>query len=97
MPRGRPYWQRKTNGVGKSIRDNCLANEYQLTCSAVSFLRLPQIPGHVTSTAIDYGFTPVFYSKTGFAAPNGGRIKVALTGGPSARPSVCDLNFSVGA
>lgn len=51
----------------------------------------------VSSVPIDNGFTQVFYEKGGFAAPNGGRIKIALTGGPGARPSLCDLNFSVGA
>lgn len=49
------------------------------------------------SIPIDDGFTEIRYALAGFAAPNGGRIKVALTGGPASRPSVCDLNFSVGA
>lgn len=49
------------------------------------------------SIPIDEGFTEIRYALANYAAPNGGRIKVALTGGPGARPSVCDLNFSVGA
>lgn len=51
----------------------------------------------VSTVAIDNGFSQVFYAKPAFAAPNGGRIKLVLTGGPAARPAICDLNFSVGA
>ncbi len=49
------------------------------------------------SIPIDDGFTEIRYALSNYHAANGGRIKLALTGGPGARPSVCDLNFSVGA
>lgn len=44
-----------------------------------------------SSVAIDRGFIEQQNTKTGITAPNGGRLKLTLTGDPSARPSVSDL------
>ena len=42
-------------------------------------------------TPIDGGFVEHTYSKSGFAAADGGRIKITLTGNPAARPAIADL------
>jgi hypothetical protein len=43
------------------------------------------------TTPIDEGFVEYSYEKTAFAAPDGGRIKITLTGTPAARPAIADL------
>lgn len=49
-----------------------------------------------SSSPIDGGFIERTYSRPSHAAPDGGRLKLTLTGDPSARPSVADLRaFSI--
>lgn len=43
------------------------------------------------SLAIDDGFIERTFEKTSFATADGGRIKLALTGTPAARPAIADL------